>query len=91
MLLDVAGNVWMIDFATTGPGHTLIDLARLIVSCLVHCVSADAVDTGEERVAFEAVCRTIAAAPGTGFDYPKTKGCPPHMKHLDDVLALLWP
>ena len=34
LLLDVAGNVWLIDFATTGPGHSLTDLAKLVVSCL---------------------------------------------------------
>ncbi len=33
LLLDVLGNIWLIDFATTARGHALQDLAKLVVSC----------------------------------------------------------
>jgi hypothetical protein len=81
----------MIDFATTGPGHGLADLAKLIVSCIGNYVPPDAEGKADERAAFEAVCRTVAAAPGTGCDYPKTSGAPPYTKRLEDALGLLWP
>jgi hypothetical protein len=87
LLQDVAGNVWLIDFATTGPGHSLTDLAKLLVACLGNYLP----ELPDDAAAFETLCRTIAAAPGTGLPFPKTAGLPPHLERLEDVLALLWP
>jgi len=89
LLLDVAGNVWMIDFADVGPGHSLTDLAKLFVACVATYMPIDD-DSAGECAGFEELCRTLAAA-RTGLALPRAPELPPRLRRLEDILATLWP
>ena len=65
LLLDVQGNVWLIDYATAkeNPGQT--DFARLLCATLVIYLQA----VPDDEAAFEELARRLAAVPSmrTGF------------------------
>ena len=65
LLLDVQGNVWLIDYATAKDGPGLNDFAKLLCSTLLIYLEA----VPDDEAAFEELARRLASVPSmnTGF------------------------